>query len=50
MKERIDGPAVSVIVLTYNQATTAEASVMSVLGSRDVEYEVVISDGSRRLE
>ena len=46
MKERIDGPAVSVIVLTYNQATTAEASVMSVLGSRDVEYEVVISDDS----
>lgn len=40
----MEEPAVSVIVLTYNQASTAEAAVMSVLESRDVEYEVVISD------
>lgn len=44
MKKRMEEPAVSVIVLTYNQETTAEAAVMSVLEGRDVEYEVVISD------
>lgn len=44
MKERIEEPAVSVIVLTYNQVSTAERAVMSVLESRGVEYEVVISD------
>lgn len=44
MKERIEEPAVSVIVLTYNQVSTAEKAVMSVLESGGVEYEVVISD------
>lgn len=44
MKERIEEPVVSVIVLTYNQVSTAERAVMSVLESRGVEYEVVISD------
>jgi len=41
MKKRIEEPAVSVIVITYNQVSTAEAAVMSVLESRGVEYEVV---------
>ncbi len=44
MKKQMEEPAVSVIVLTYNQVSTAEAAVMSVLEGRDVEYEVVISD------
>lgn len=44
MKKRIEEPAVSVIVITYKQVSTAEAAVMSVLESRGVEYEVVISD------
>ena len=38
------GPAVSVVVPTYNRAGMIEASVASLLGQRGVEFEVVVVD------